>query len=270
LAWWFVNPVSVIYIALGGQDEALILLTVCVSLWLVYSNRDAMGGGTAVFGFVFTKLLSGIALVPWLAFPLRRTRRAWVVTGIGVVLIAVISWLTPIQIIGAAREIGRTSAGNLWTLAAEILGPDYRVDGSWSYTVYPLLLIPVLWWCIRSPWELGSQILRLWALFGVLFMILSPKTYGMYVVMFLPAAIWLCNTMPRRVGTLYGVVFWPLVVIEQTLWFHVGKEAVIYQASELRMLMITVDVLLVCGNIGLVTQGLRRAEPARIGHSSGR
>ncbi len=262
LAWWFVNPISVIYITLGGQDEAVILLVACLTIWLLYRNQHVLSGSVGILGFVCTKLLSGIILIPWLAFPFTRTWRTWVTIAAGCALISVISLFTSLQIIGAAREIGKISSGNLWTLAAEILGPDYLVTGVWTYAVYPVALIPVLWKCVRSPWSLDSQVMRIWGIAGILFMILSPKTFGMYFLMFLPGAIWLCNTLPRRLSTLYGVVFFPLVVIGQTLWFYAGKENVFNTIPSLSILVISVDILLVAGNITLVIYGLRRTMPA--------
>ncbi len=262
LAWWLVNPASVIWITLGGQDEAIILLTACLTLWLLYRNKSALGGFTSIVGFACTKLLTLVVCALWLAFPFSRIRRAGFVVGAGVALLVLVSVSTRIDVVGAAREIEKTSAGNLWTLAGEILGSEHMVKSRWSYGLYPVVLIPILLYCIRSSWKLELQALRLWGIAGLLFMITSPKSYGMYFLMFLPGALMLSLTLPARMKWLFGTIFFPLVVIEQTLWFFVGQEEIIREASALRVLMVLFDLALIFGNAILVVQGLRRTVSA--------
>lgn len=251
LTLWLINPLSFIFIALGGQDEALVVLIVSAACWCMWQGWRNGIAIILVSGFLVTKIITLMVFVVGLAFPMKKIYRAMLpLLAISIGLLIFSSTLD-FPLVGAKNEVGNITSGNIWAVLM-LINPDWPAGESWQYFLFPLVFLPLLIFSLFGRRDEPDKIMRLWALVGAVFMMTSPKSFGMYAVMFMPGFLFVadCSRQLQRLFLL--IVFFPLLVIEQALWFYLGGQ----NALSSPWLMIIADLFLLFGHALIVLNSL--------------
>ena len=262
---WFVSPVSLLHIALGGQDEALILLAWSLVAWLALSGRSVAAGATVAVGVACTKLLGLFAALPLVGQPRRSVgRAAGAAVALGGVL-ALVQVQAGIPTGNLASESRLVTSGNLWTLPAIAMGwgRPSSVPGLLVFGVVVLAVAGV--YLHLRPWARPiDQALRVTGTMACLFLLVSQKSFATYLVIFLPGVLFLALEAPalERIFLL-GMVL-PVAAFEPSLWFYFREGDSLVSAVPGRVAMLAADVTLIAGYVIVARGGLHsvRGVPA--------
>jgi len=254
---WLLNPLSIAFIPLGAQDEALILLSWCAVWWAIGRNRDRTAGVLAATGFFCTKILGVVALLPAIDSRSVPRRAAAAFAGCVAVVVAVCVVLR-IPLLGFLQESRLVTSGNLWTVLTMAIGDGGRPSAVWQFSIAAACMVAG-WWQVRSSpldsrWQ---QLLRSTGIVGALFLLASPKAWTHYAIMFLPGLLFLVVTLPRRLRWLLLFAFLPVSAFEPSLWFYFDAGAAFAASPTSRLLMLGVDGIVIGGYAVLVWHALR-------------
>ena len=255
---WLVSPVSLFHIALGGQDEALILLAWSLVAWLALTGRTAAAGAAVTMGIACTKFLGLFAALPLVGQPRRSVARAAAAAvALGGVL-ALLQIQAGIPLGNLASESRLVTSGNLWALPAIAMGwgRPSSVPGLLVVGVVVLAVAGV--YMHLRPWARPiDQVLRVAGTMGCLFLLVSQKSFATYLVIFLPGVLFLALEAPAlERAFLLGLVL-PVVAFEPSLWFYFREGKSLVGALPGRVAMLTADVTLIAGYLLVVRHGLQ-------------
>jgi hypothetical protein len=257
-ALWLVSPISIVNVALGGQDEALILLAVAGAMWAVLSRRTSAAGVIVAVGIVASKVLAVFAGLPLLCLSGRRLWRGVAAAALTLGIAVLALSIAGVPVLGFASEARRITPGNLWAIASLAVGrqelwPPLVIGAA---TMGGLVLTVLV---IRmSPADaMVEQALRAVGTAGCVFLLLSFKSFPGYLVMFLPGILFLLLKVTRSLRTALILVFVPCVVVESSLWFALepfGES--LPTTARGRLVLAAVDLVLVSGYAALAWRGL--------------
>ncbi len=256
-ALWLVSPVSLLHVALGGQDEALILLAWSLVAWLALSGQSAAAGAAVAVGVACTKLLGLFAALPLVGQSRRSVvRAAGAAAALGGVL-ALVQVQAGIPLGNLASESRLVTSGNLWALPAIAMGwgrppsvPGLLVLGGGVLAVAGVYLH----W---RPWARPiDQALRVAGTMACLFLLVSQKSFTTYLVIFLPGVLFLALEAPARERMfLLGMVL-PASAFEPSLWFHFREGESLVGSVPGRVAMLAVEGTLIAGYLLVARRGL--------------
>jgi hypothetical protein len=254
---WLVSPVSLLYVALGGQDEALILLVWAGVATMALGGRSVAAGIAAAGGFAGTKLLGLCAALPLAGLPIARTWRAGLAAMVATAVIAglCVGLAIPFgNVLGEARLV---TSGNVWALP--VLASGGRPQPRFVFVAVAVIcLAAAILHMRRHPWPTSiAQILRMSGTTGCLFLLVSQKSFAHYLVMFLPGVFFLILQAPPAARALLLSIVLPISAVEPSLWFHFREGDALVESRAARLAMLAADVPLVLGYLGLVGVGLR-------------
>jgi hypothetical protein len=265
-ALWFVSPVSVFNVALGGQDEALIVLAVAGVLWAAERRRDVLAGACVAAGVAMSKILAAFAAVPLLVLPGPRIGRA-ALAGIALVAVATAVCLAAnIPVLTFLVEAQTMSSGNLWAVASLLLDRADLLPMPWMRLMaIGALLLVTLRMRRRSTERPIVQMLRATGTVGCVFLLFSPKAFASYVLMFLPGILFLLLAAPPLIRTFLIVEFFPITVVEPTLWFRLVPDGLSLPVAGVgRWGLLMADVVLSVGYCVLAWSGWTYREASAV------
>jgi hypothetical protein len=272
-ALWLVCPISLFNVALGGQDEALILLATASALWAITKKRDALAGACVACGLMVSKILAVFAAIPLLCVPARGLARG-AVTAIALIAVAVVVMLAAhVPLLGFFDEARNITSGNVWAVMALLLNRDLLFSTFWMLGITAAILGLAVVAMRRRPLEdAARQVLRAMGTVGCLFLLFSPKAFASYLVMFLPGILFLLLSVPRWVRAPLVLAFLPVSVFESSLWFSlVPYGQSLHTNAGGRMSLGVADAVLVTGYAILAWRGLTLGfEPALAAPRTGR
>jgi hypothetical protein len=256
-----VSPISTYWCALTGYNGSIIALFAMASLLLADRRRNIGAATTAVVGFLLSKLLMALTFPAVICFERRGSivRGAvliglWAAT-IGGPFLAGINTLQPI-----AREMANITAGNLWFLLSPFVSEETRRTPWWNVAplvtfacVFTALFVPYARAVIRARdgaprFDAAAAFL---AATNLLFMIVSKKAFGFYVLMFLPFVLHTIvsssgdlRTLSRRLMpvTFLGAV----TTIQDRLWMIVRDRPLTEYSPALATLWVLDAVNVTC------------------------
>jgi hypothetical protein len=248
-ALWFVSPISIFNVALGGQDEALIVLTSAGVLWAAARKRDALAGVCVACGLLGSKILAGFSAVPLLGLPGRRLARA-ALAGIALVALATaVCVAANVPVLSFLAEAQTMSSGNLWALASLVLGRSDLFPMRWMLLIAIGALVLAMLRMQHAP--IGHpmvQMLRAMGTVGCVFLLVTPKAFASYVLMFLPGVLLLLWALAPIIRTALVVAFLPMAVLEPTLWFSIVPDGLSLPVTGLgRTGLLMADAVLIAG-----------------------
>jgi hypothetical protein len=254
---WILNPWSIAFIALGAQDEALVLLAWCGVWWAAGRGRASTASVIATLGFMFTKILGVFAVLPALDTPAMTRRVAVMFSALLVVFLGACVALE-IPLLGFLPESRLLTPGNMWTFLTVALGLGFRPTPPWQFAI-GALCVASAWWYVRrfpiaSSWQ---QLLRSTGVTGAAFLIASPKAWTHYAVMFLPGVLFLLLTLPPGLRLLLLLTLLPASACEPSLWFYFEEGERVLTSYGNRVVMVAVDAVIVGGYAILLWHGLR-------------
>jgi hypothetical protein len=254
---WLVSPVSLLHVALGGQDEALILLTWTVVASLVMRGWAVAAGATVVIGYACTKLLGVFAGLPLVGQPSRQVWRAAVAAVVALGTFAGFLVVLALPLGDLARESRLVTSGNVWaliTIARGGRGPEPMV-ATLVLTAAVLAAAGVI--MHRRPWPGPiDQLLRVSGTMACLFLLFSQKSFANYLVIFLPGLLYLALEAPVvERAFLLGLVL-PVSAFEPSLWFHLREGAALSDSMAGRLAILAADLTLVVGYVLVARRGL--------------
>jgi hypothetical protein len=264
LAWlWMASPISLLNVALGGQDEALVLLAWAAVFAAVVVGRASLAGAAAAVGIAFTKVLAIAALIPIVALPSRKLAIAMsaFATTLGVAVAAAIFLRMPLATFGA--EADRVTSGNVWMWAAFARG-TLASPAIWRLGVAALGVLALLAWLRRDhQLPVAHHALRLAGTSGCAFLMLSPKSLTAYSLMFLPAMLFLMLLMSAPLRLVMLAAFVTVAVTEPSIWYYFNEGRAFGAIGSARAVMFGLDSVLLGGYGLLIWTGLRaRGVPA--------
>lgn len=274
-ALWLVSPLSIFNVALGGQDEALIVLAFAAVIWAVLHRREVTAGALVGAGVIVSKILALFALLPVLCLCWRRAARG-TTAAVGVLATAVaILSLTGLPLLGFLREAQRMTSGNIWAVASLVAGsrgPAGLALQAWAplmiATTVAAVAVAVLLMRHAPADALVEQILRVVGTVGCVFLIFSVKAFPSYLMMFLPGVLFLMLKVPPAVRVGVVLVFVPLSVVESSTWFLLEPWGDLLPIrSGPRLVLAVVDSLLVAGYGVLAWRGLTLVRATRVGRA---
>lgn len=263
LAFWLVNPVSLFHVALGGQDEAIVLLGWCAVAMLASRARPALAGGCMACAVLLTKFLAGFAGLPLVSRPSRQ-----VVTGgaafVAVLFTAAMLLAVPGDWAGFLDELRYPTSGNVWALPRLVDIDAFMRIGSVSERVVAALFavgmllvtfIIVTLWANPLAEDL-AQTLRVTGTVGATFMLFSPKSPTAWMLMFLPGLLFLILHTPPGARRFLANVFLPVSIFEPSLWFFTDQGRALDVTQWSRALTILANIVVLSGYGLLIASGL--------------
>jgi hypothetical protein len=269
---WLVNPLSLFFVTLGGQDEALVLLVWCAVAWAVLRDRVALGGIFTGFGLAITKILTVFAGLPLLVRPSRKTAIA---AGLCVLVVAILTagseWLR-VPVMGFLYESRLVTPGNIWALPGILWGTGELTSQPWQLGVSAVAIAGSIALVNARPIEDDwQQMLRITGVVGSVFLFVTPKAWTQYAVMFLPGILFLILSMPRRPRGWMVYVFLPVCSIEPSVWFHLLEGGVLSASGWARLIMFVSDLVVLFGYLALIWYGVRlRSDPRLVSTNQAR
>ena len=259
IAWlWLVSPISVFNIALGGQDEALILAVWCAVLWAMSADRAGRAGIVVAGGVLCSKVLGTFAGLPLAAAPAGRVGRAAAAAAAVVAVAFGIAAYAHAPMLGFLQESSRVTSGNIWTWSALALGSVQPTAQGWQFVVAAATIAAALVQTRRHPLPRPEeQALRVTGTIGCLFLLLTPKSFTSYLVMFLPGVLFLVLAARRSARRVLLAVFLPVATFEASLWFQATTRGVLQPLWWARPAMLVADGILIAGYATLAWSGLR-------------
>ena len=265
-ARWLVCPISLFHVALGGHNDVFVLLTWAVVAWAVACNRRIAPGVWAAVGFACSKILAVFAFVP-LAFgtaaQMRRSAVAFVAVTIAWIAACVV---LQVPIDGVLREGQLVTAGNVWALPYILWQTGPRHAAAWQHGICAAALALTVWHATRdlsSPqWQ---RMLRACGTVGCVFLLLSPKSFAGYAVMFLPGLLFIVDALSddgRRAW--FAAVFMAVATFQPSVWFYFSEGTTLSDVAWGRPLMLATDLLLLAGYAMIARHGLAAVEASRI------
>jgi len=255
------SPISVYWCALTGYNGSIIALFALASLLLAERRRDAGAATVAVAGFLCSKLLMALNFPAFICFE----RRGCVVRGailvglaaaaIGGPYLAGFDTLLPIR-----REMNNVTSGNIWFLLAPLVSEEIRRTPAWNLAplfafalVFPALFVPYaskMWRSADRGTRFNSATAFL-ATTNLLFMILSKKSYGFYLLMtllFVVHTVVVASGDLRSLGRrLVPLTFLGAVATTQDrLWMIVRDQPLTEPTSELAILWLLDAAVVSC------------------------
>jgi hypothetical protein len=255
--FWIVNPLSLYFVTLGAQDEPLLLLFWCLTLWMVVRRRPALGGLLAGLGVAMTKILGGFAVLPTLLLPRRQAVLSLIVAGCAVAAAVGVCWQLHVPVLGFLNESRLVTSGNVWAIVAFVGSGAPAGARVWQMATAVAAVGAALIWLERRP--LASpieQALRVLGVVGAMFLALMPKSFTEYTIIFLPGLLWLTLQMPRRWRQASLYLFLPACVVEPSVWFMFGEGRTLAATWWARPAMIALDTAVVGGYVALAVRGL--------------
>ncbi len=263
---WLVSPVSLLHVAIGGQDEALVLLVWSVVASLAVGGRAVAAGMTIVVGLASTKVLALFAALP---FAGTSHERIWRVVATCLVLgglLAAALHALGVPLGDVVAESRLATSGNLWALPAIALGWGRPVPMLGAMLVGTAVLAAALVYMHVRPWPASAdQVLRVTGTIGCLFLLLGQKSFANYLVIFLPGVLFLALQVSSAERVFLLSVVLPVSAFEPSLWFYFAEGEALVGSAAGRLVMLAADLVLVLGYALLVRRGLR---PARWRHDA--
>jgi hypothetical protein len=256
------SPISFYWIGLVGYNGALIAFFVMWSLALLVNGKSLWSGIAAAFGFLFTKML---AILAWPALIIIK-RQGLLIRAIPIILALILTLsLSAIGIdtlMPVKAEISTYTSGNLWFLIS-VFFPGFKNTLAWKIlpiVSFSIILIPLLWKFMKrrsvdTIRDFDAAVAFI-AAANLLFMILSKKTYTMYMPMML---IFIIHTLTVRSrfgpGDLISLAYLGSVTTYEMHLFMVfrdGGESVARQiiiglvAADMAMLLCYIYLSVIC------------------------
>jgi hypothetical protein len=197
--YYGLSPISVYWCALTGYNGSIIAMFAMLSLVLAARRRDIGAATAAVVGFLSSKLLMALDFPAVICYERRGSiiRGALVIglltAALGGPYLAGFNTLLPIK-----REMGNITNGNLWFLLSPFVAEETRRSPWWNVAplfafgaAFTVMFIPYARSMLRT--RDGSPRFDAAAAFlaatNLLFMILSKKAWGFYLLMMLPFVV---------------------------------------------------------------------------------
>ncbi len=255
---WLLSPVSLLHVALGGQDEALVLLTWAAVALLIVRGRSVAAGIVVAVGVAGTKLLGAFAALPAIGQPAHRLWRMGAAATLACGAVAAVCISTGVPLGNVLSEAVLTTSGNLWAVPAIVSGTGTPRPAPVLSLLALVTLASAALYLHWRPWpRTVDQMLRVSGTIGCLFLLLSPKAFTYYLVMFLPGVFFLALQAPAAVRTFVLVVALPIAAFEPSLWFEYREGAVLIDDVSARVVMMLADAPLLVGYGLVVREGLR-------------
>jgi hypothetical protein len=257
---WLVSPVSLLHVALGGQDEALILLIWTVMASLAMGGRARAAGMALAIGVACTKLLGLFGGLPLVGQPIERTWRAAAAALAAGGVLAALLVAVGIPFGNALSESRLVTSGNVWALPVIAFGSG-RPEPALAQVILALaVLAAAVVYLHRHPWPTSvSQMLRVSGTIGCVFLLVSQKSFANYLVIFLPGVLFLALQASPAVRVFLLAVALPVSAFEPSLWFYFREGDALIGSAGARAAMATADLTLVLGYVAIVRQGFRPA-----------
>lgn len=229
LAWllYLLSPASFVLVMLGGQEDVWMWLAGVVVIALLVRQRPIAAGASAVVGTLLTKAFLLIFVVPLLL----ASERPWRYLG-GLALAAVPAAAVLWVWIGAAglmplRQAGAWSPPNIWFLLNAASGGAIPV-GSPTVTLVAVAAVTALAAVFmvskRDVLKVSAVGLALaWVFTYAALMLLSPKSMGNYVAIFLMPLIFVTAQKRGNTAFLLALVLAVLAAVEPSFWFRLGS-----------------------------------------------
>ncbi len=257
-AWFYVFlPLSWLFIVFWNQDEVVTTFFLILSATLALSGRENLASLTLGFGFFFTKFLFAVWMAPVLA-PFHRPFRGLLVSVCIALscyipfLLAGADVLMPFRIEASSAAVG----ANPWVVV-EALG----FNSGPVPTSVTVAILGALWILYVLPLSVqkraGSVFIRMstmlhqitnegWiVVFGLLFMVLSKKSFAFYVLPIVPFLLVSQIQLMRRVGTRRSRLamqfqFCTMVVLLSVLYY---AELALSAAAPMSIIWVSVIVI---------------------------
>lgn len=223
---YLLSPAPFLLVVLGGQEDLWIWTFGIVVYWLLMRRKYAFAGLAGGIGFLSTKVLFGLAMLPPI-FSVRRPLQYVIgccVAGIAYLILWIFvgnSLLMPLA------EANQASPPNLWfTINVLFNGSIPLGNGVFSFLGLGVTALAsvILFFKKRTLFE--SSLLTLtsgWIFTYALMMLLSPKSLGNYAAIFLMPLMFLLVIYKDIWMAFWVLLLNFLVSIQPSLWFRLGS-----------------------------------------------
>jgi hypothetical protein len=188
---YLLSPISFYWVAFVGYNSPIIVFFTIWGLFWAEKGRPVLASSLAALSLLFSKLL---AVIMWPAFIFWRRRDIWRSSSplIFVLLAHILLLAFGFDVLMPLKgEYNKYSSGNIW-FALSLILPDLKNSRVWN--ILPALLFVILFFLLmlyvikkrgQSPLGDFDWAMALIAVICLLFMLLSKKTFTMYVPMML-------------------------------------------------------------------------------------
>jgi hypothetical protein len=275
LTLYLVNPLSILFVTVDGQDNVLIALFFALAVYFLLKQRTALSGVAYGFSVCVVKFLA-LLYFPLFVVVLRRwwlwllAFFATLTAVYGVFALSGANVLIPLTVEGDYRGSGCVPFFVETILGKLISGPFW--DGLTALSA--LAVVAVLFFSARKvlrgldPEQTRSAQLFLLAqgatAITMVLLLLSKKSWSTYTLMAL-FPICLTVVQSRRVFLWGYALFLFVAAVEHSFWSSillqptaVQLHALLLHGSRSAMVLMLLEILLLCGYAMLLTLALRR------------
>ncbi|HEX2676157.1 MAG TPA: glycosyltransferase family 87 protein [Polyangiales bacterium] len=211
-------PLAVINVAIGGQNQVCALAALGASVAWLTAEREMRSGVAAAFGALGIKLIAGL-FAPVL-FAAARQRLRWL-AGFTLLFVVVLGALAcaganPLQPLVLQADL--VTSGNLPYLLTSLGVPNEGAAGRLHVAILLASLGAVWLWVLRRMQR--AQLCHVLTLVGLIFMLVSRKSYTQYVVLFLvPLCFVVVSELRGALRPALFALFSGFLTLEPSLWF---------------------------------------------------